>query len=243
MHAILDMAASHLSCLTGEDLHAIGLHHRVLAIKGSNLALSRKIQTAAEGDAVLGCCYLLTFQSTYMTDGISEFFHFVRGCNVLSEQLQKQKMPMAFFLEDYDHYKLMAEKMQDLPVINPELLEGAVKSLAALPALFSRPSHEPFHELLVDCVQAVRSSSAEGRFLIPTPASIRSNGSTPRLFHIHQNLPNCPKALHTRLHRPSRPPKLRRSTPLRQLLRHPNDHDAYCGSRMGRKKTYDASEG
>ncbi|KAG4411950.1 hypothetical protein IFR04_014924 [Cadophora malorum] len=164
MHAILGLAASHLELLTGSDLSAQAIHHRVLAIKGSNNALQLKSRTGSDGDALLAACYLLTFQSSYMKDGIHEFFQFVRGCALLSNQLREEKVPMAFFLTSNDHFNFMEKRLIDLPAINEELLECAERSLGALPGYFEVPVHEIFYTAMVVCLEAVKVSSLHGYF-------------------------------------------------------------------------------
>jgi hypothetical protein len=162
MHAILGMAASHLEISTGQDLHETAIHHRILAIRGSNEAISQVRRTGADGDALLGACYALTFQSAYMSEGLPEFFQMVRGCSLLSNQLRAEGLQMAFFLEGKDHFAFMEERLLDLPVINPQLVDGADKSLAALPILFDRPSHVEFYKLLVEVIDALKVSSLRG---------------------------------------------------------------------------------
>jgi len=166
MHAILGVAASHLELTTGQDLRSIAIHHRVLTIKGSNEAISKPNRTGADGDALLASCYALTFQSTYMSDGLPEFFHMVRGCSLLSGQLKSERLPMAFFLEERDHFEFMRDKLTDLPVINSELINGAERSLKALPALFDRPGHVEFFKFLTELVNAVKISSLKGKISI-----------------------------------------------------------------------------
>src|SRR4051794_9690477 len=116
MHAILGMAASHLQLSTGQNLHGTAMHHRILAIKGSNEAISRTPRKGADGDALLGACYALTFQSAYMPEGLPDFFQMVRGCSILSHQLKSENLPMAFFLEEKDHFSYMSDRLLDLPI-------------------------------------------------------------------------------------------------------------------------------
>jgi hypothetical protein len=165
MHAVLGMAASHLELITGTDLNAQAIHHRVLAIKGSNEAISRTQRTGSDGDALLASCYLLTFQSSYMIDGLQEFFQMVRGCSLLSVQLKNENLPMAFFLEEKDHFDIMQERLIDLPVINPELIESAEKSLlACLPILDSSICMQ-FHQVLMETLESLKLSSLRGAYL------------------------------------------------------------------------------
>ncbi|KAE9363312.1 hypothetical protein N431DRAFT_357806 [Stipitochalara longipes BDJ] len=164
MHAILGMSASHLELLTGESFGPIAVHHRLLAVQGSNAALSMKTRTGSDGDALLGSCYLLAFQASYMRDGLFEFFTMVRGCSLLSNQLREENLPMAFFLTEKDHFQFMEERLLDLPVISAELVEGAQTSLAAVQPLCVTPSQTEFYQLLDDCVEAIKLSSLRAYF-------------------------------------------------------------------------------
>jgi hypothetical protein len=169
MHAILGAAASHLELITGDDLSSTALHHRVRAIQGSGEALTQTNRAGSDGDALLAACYLLTFQSSYMKDGIPEFFQFVRGCTLVSNQLREEKLPMAFFLTSEDHFEFMEGRLLNLPIINSELLDGAEKSLSALPSILELPVHFTIFDLLVECIATVRTSSLQGmpKFLDP----------------------------------------------------------------------------
>jgi hypothetical protein len=167
MHAILGLAASHLELTTGADLHSVAIQHRVLAIKGSNEAISKPRRSGSDADALLGACYALVFQSAYMRDGLPEFFQMVRGCSLLSEQLKSENVPMAFFLTEKDHFHYMEDKLQDLPVISRELVDGAERSLAALPPLFHKPSHSHFYQLLIAVIEALNHGSLGGKSRYP----------------------------------------------------------------------------
>lgn len=179
MHAILGMSASHLELLTGEPLGPVAIHHRLLAVQGSNAAISRKARTGSDGDALLGSCYLLAFQSSYMKDGLLEFFTMVRGCSLLSNQLREEKLPMAFFLTEKDHFQFMEERLLDLPVISSELVEGAEKSLAAVHPLCCLPSHTDFYQLIDDCIEAIKISSLRGK---PFMSSFDTLSNIPAYF-------------------------------------------------------------
>jgi hypothetical protein len=166
MHAILGLAASHLELTTGTDLRSTAIHHRLLAIKGSNDALTRTHRSGSDADALLASCYALTYQSTYMRDGLSEFFQMVRGCSLLSDQFKAENIPMAFFLEDKNHFQYMEDKLLDLPVISKELVDGAERSLVVLPPLFSQPSHVYFYQLLMAVIERLKLSSLAGKHFL-----------------------------------------------------------------------------
>jgi hypothetical protein len=162
MHAVLGLAASHLELSTGQNLRDSAMHHRILAIRGSNEAISQTSRKGADCDALLAACYALTFQSTYMPEGLPDFFQMVRGCSILSHQLKSEGIPMAFFLEERDHFSFMSDRLLDLPVICSDIVNGADKSLAALPILFDRPAHVEFYKLLVEVIDSVKLSSLKG---------------------------------------------------------------------------------
>lgn len=173
MHAILGMSASHLELLTGASLGITAIHHRLLAVQGSKSALSRQIRNGSDGDALLGSCYLLAFQSSYMKDGLLEFFTMVKGCTLLSDQLRERKLPMAFFLSNKDHFQIMEERLLDLPVISPELVERAENSLATIQPLCYLQSQTQFYQLLDDCIGAIKVSSLQSKLSIPTHCSAK----------------------------------------------------------------------
>jgi len=164
MHAVLGMAASHLELITGANLSDYAIHHRVLALKGSNEAISKTDRTGSDGDALLASCYLLTFQSSYMIDGMQEFLQMVRGCSLLNIQLKNENLPMAFFLEEKDHFEIMQERLVDLPTINPELVESAEKSLAACVPVLDSSTCMQFHQVLTETVESLKLSSLRCEF-------------------------------------------------------------------------------
>lgn len=162
MHAILGMAASHFELLTGENLQSTAIQHRILAIKGSNQALSRPRRTGSDADALLASCYLIAFQSSYMEDGLQEFLRTIRGCSVISNQLKDENLPMAFFLTAKDHFDVMEERLISLPVIHEGLVAGAKRSLLAIKALCDRPSNTMFYEAILEAIEAAPRSSVQG---------------------------------------------------------------------------------
>jgi hypothetical protein len=164
MHAILGIAASHFELLTGIDFEATAIHHRIHAIKGLNAAISKKGRTGSDADALLASCYLLAFQSSYMKDGLEEFFQTVRGCSILSNQLRAENLPMEFFVTEEAHFQTMEERLMNLPVIHEDLIRGARMSLTALPPLFDRPVNLLFYQVILDVIEAARVSSIQGKF-------------------------------------------------------------------------------
>ena len=189
MHAILGMSASHLELLTGESLSSIAIHHRLLAIQGSNKTLSQKTRTGSDGDALLGSCYLLAFQASYMKDGLFEFFTMIRGCTLLSNQLKEENLPMAFFLTEKDHFQFMEERLLDLPVISSELVEGAQASLSAVQPICCLPYQTEFYQLLDDCMEAIRMSSLRGKLFCSMTLETSLTDVQSSLLQIRLHLP------------------------------------------------------
>jgi hypothetical protein len=84
VHAILGLAAQHLTaaCTTAE-YSVPALNHRLLAITALNEALSRPCLCRSDGDARWAAAIVLTFQSSYMADGMMEFLGMMRGWMVI----------------------------------------------------------------------------------------------------------------------------------------------------------------
>ncbi|CAG9937126.1 unnamed protein product, partial [Clonostachys rosea f. rosea IK726] len=85
VHAVLGLAASHLTLASRNevDYSAHALSHRVQAINSLNTALSKPCASRAEGDARFATLMALTFQSSYMPDGMVDFLAMIRGCTVV----------------------------------------------------------------------------------------------------------------------------------------------------------------
>ncbi|KAF4629232.1 hypothetical protein G7Y89_g8920 [Cudoniella acicularis] len=165
MHAILGMAASHLALLTGErSFGPLSVQHRILAIKGSNETLSRSKRSGDDGDALLSACYLLAFQSSYMIDGMEEYLQTMRGCYFLNYHLKRENLQMTFFTTEDHHFDLVQESLVDLPVIDPMLVESAQQSLSSLLSILTTPSEFKFYNIMVECVEALKSSSSKAYF-------------------------------------------------------------------------------
>ncbi len=87
VHAMLALGASHLGLLKHKDHVNQALNHRVQAIKGLNKYIAEGTLSKADGDAAFATMLALTFQSSYMSDGMTDFFSLVRGCECLSDRI------------------------------------------------------------------------------------------------------------------------------------------------------------
>jgi hypothetical protein len=80
IHAMLGLGASHLTIHACGDYSSHALTHRVQAIKSLNSVLSRPNLSQEDGDAAFATIMSLTFQSSYMPEGMFDFVSMVRGC-------------------------------------------------------------------------------------------------------------------------------------------------------------------
>lgn len=81
---MLGLAASHLSLCTDPGYASQALSHRVKAIRTLNAALSKPRWSEADGDARFAAFMVLTFQSSYMPEGMLDFVAMLRGCHVVA---------------------------------------------------------------------------------------------------------------------------------------------------------------
>lgn len=164
MHAILGMAASHLQLITGSQMTAMAIHHRVLAIQGSNEVISRPVKHGSDGDALLASCYLLAFQSSYMADGMEESFRIVRGCSLLNMHLKTQHLHMAFFLPHKYHFDIMQQRLVDLPKIEPEAVKSAETSLQNVLPHLKDLCQKQIYQCLMDIIDSLNFSSLKCKY-------------------------------------------------------------------------------
>jgi hypothetical protein len=85
--SILALAAQHLTVSNKADYSLQALNLRISAIRGLNDALSQSCHTAADADARYAAIIALTFQSTYMPDGLMDFIAMMRGWMLISTTL------------------------------------------------------------------------------------------------------------------------------------------------------------
>lgn len=85
--ALLALAAQHLTLFTPTDHSVQALGLRISAINGLNAALSQPCLSAADVDARYAAVIALTFQSSYMADGLMDFVAMMRGWMLISTTL------------------------------------------------------------------------------------------------------------------------------------------------------------
>jgi hypothetical protein len=164
MHAMLGLAATCLTTTTDVDYSSLAISHRLMAITGLNKALSKASWTSSDGDAIVAACYALTFQSSYMKDGIFEFLTMVRGCGLVSLRLINDNVDVSFSIRADDHLDYMKSRLDNLPDIDADLLKGSVSSFdRLLPLCEGLDAHLSFCQLLRDCADTIMVDSREGK--------------------------------------------------------------------------------
>jgi hypothetical protein len=163
MHALLALGASHLTLVSPHsDYSTMAIVHRGQAIKGLNEALAKSSRGYGESDALLAACYALTFQASYMGDGMADFITMVRGCALVTEQINKDQSQTAFNVQGDIHLRLMEPKLGNLPTIDPSLITPAIISAEAFRPLLRTTMDQHFHAALLSVLFALQESSRAG---------------------------------------------------------------------------------
>ena len=163
MHAILALGASHLTRVSQQqDFNTYAIVHRGKAIKGLNDALARGSRGAGDSDAMLAACYALTFQASYMGDGMADFIAMVRGCALLTEQMNRSQECTAFAMGAEMHVGIMVPRLDRMPPIDPGLITPGILSTENLRPLLRTPTDTLFHASLLRVLYALQESSKAG---------------------------------------------------------------------------------
>ncbi|KAL3420439.1 C6 zinc finger protein [Phlyctema vagabunda] len=169
MHAMLALAASDMisppsaAVMQPKPLKFSAISHRVKAISSLNRALSCDSLSFEEGNAMLGTCYALVFQSVLMDDGLPEYMTFIRGIVLVSIQLKIRNLNFMFgnMLGD-ESLSAMEPQLQSAPTIDPESVRAACESLNKFLPLCQTDSDKLFHSLLLETTKGLLFSSREG---------------------------------------------------------------------------------
>lgn len=132
MHAILALGASHLTRVSDTDCSTAAIIHRGQAIKGLNQAIARGANGYGEADAMLAAFYALTFQASYMGDGMADFVTMVRGCALVTAQIRSSQTSTVFNLDQDLDLRMMAPQVEEMPAVDITILPPAILSLEAL---------------------------------------------------------------------------------------------------------------
>ena len=82
---------------------------------------------------------------------------------------------LSFLPTDKDHFDFMVDKLIDLPIIDPLLVQRAEASLCAVRPLCPSPEYIEYYDLLDTVVIAMRFNSLKGK---QTPSEYQRNSLT-----------------------------------------------------------------
>lgn len=163
MHALLGLAASDLM-QQDPSLITFAMSHRLKAIRAIKKRLSEMSRTTEvrrdESNAMVATCFALTFQSVQLDDGMAEYMAFVRGILIVSMQMWMKGMsPIFTNMMSDDAEGALAPFMQALPLIQTEWSDMALVAIQNLRPLCFDEVEIEYHELLLDWVQKLFTSS------------------------------------------------------------------------------------
>ena len=163
MHAMLALGASHLDRIAPVAEHTTkAIVHRGHAMAGLSRALAKSEREYGEGDAMVATCYALTFQSTYMSDGLFDFITMVRGCALITGKIREEQAQTAFNLQPEWHFKLMEPRMKDLPIVHQPLLDSGIAALEETRQFLVTRTDHHFHGALMKVLHGLSRTSREG---------------------------------------------------------------------------------
>ena len=163
LSALLALGASHLTrTAPGVDYHTQAIAHRGHAIEGLNKALTKTDRFHGDADAMLAACYALTFQSSYMADGLLDFLTMIRGCALVTWKVQEEGEPTAFNVESDVHLRIMNPRLDHLPVVDRAIATAAINALTEVQPILRTPMAHSFHRALLNCVISLQQSSRAG---------------------------------------------------------------------------------
>ncbi|KAF5551847.1 sterol uptake control 2 [Fusarium mexicanum] len=137
-HAMLALGASHLGLCNGADYNSNAISHRVKAIKSLNSALDNSCRTKEEGDAQYATLMALTWQSSYMPDGMQEFLSMLRGCTIVSKCSVFQFEDSAFRMFSIEEHVQRVNDINngfDIGLSDHEAIDAGVASIKAIAPL------------------------------------------------------------------------------------------------------------
>jgi hypothetical protein len=181
MHAVLGLAATHLHlgnqlAIVGHSLDprpynrtykSLGIRHRGAAISGLNEALAKASWDQIDLDAMLATAYALTFQATYMQDGLTDFMTMVRGCALLTHRIvdsgHGDQIDSTFNLDPLAHIEILDdswERVKPLPAsIN---LKDGITALCVLKPFCQSAIQKELFDAIDGAYTAFNTSPRDG---------------------------------------------------------------------------------
>jgi hypothetical protein len=138
----------------------------VKAIEALNKAVSRGIQTMEEGNAMIGTCFALLFQSVLMNDGLAEYMSFIRGTVAIAIHMAQNQMKFLFHhLWDYEQMEQIDAILHETPLIDAEVARAGCRSLEKMAPLCTTKIEIQLYGLLLNMARTCITSSRDGNSL------------------------------------------------------------------------------
>jgi hypothetical protein len=138
----------------------------VKAIEALNRAVSRGIQTMEEGNAMIGTCYALLFQSVLMNDGLTEYMSFIRGTVAIIIHMAQNQMKFLFHhMQDHEQMEQIDPMLYETPLIDAEAVGAACRSLEKMAPLCTTKIEIQLYGLLLNMARTCITSSRDGKSL------------------------------------------------------------------------------
>ncbi|GIK03862.1 hypothetical protein Aspvir_007937 [Aspergillus viridinutans] len=112
--------------------------------------MSQAPAEASDADAMLAACYMLTFQSSYMLDGLSDYIMMLRGCGLVTGLMRQRNLHGSFSIDANSHIKHMEAQFGRFPTIDSRIASDGIRSLSLVKPLLKQPVEEIFYQLLFD---------------------------------------------------------------------------------------------
>jgi hypothetical protein len=124
-----------------------------------------------ECNALIATCFVLTFQSVLLEDGMAEYMSFIRGVIIVSVQMYMQgggaHLVFSDYMGDDSQVGRLQPHMEKLPLVNKEWVDAAVEAIAGLEGLLTDEVERQNWEMIYDMAKKLYTSSWEGKFKFP----------------------------------------------------------------------------
>lgn len=145
------------------ELQRIALTYRVKSITALNHAISQPDISVDHGNAMLATCFVLLFQSVLLEDGLVEYMSFIRGVIAVCMHMGANNLKF-LFANLLDQTSIVHKSLQETPLINPELAQGACRSLEKFANLVKNPREVEYFGHLLSVARNLFTSSADGKY-------------------------------------------------------------------------------
>ncbi len=163
---MLGLAASHLGLCSDGDYSTQALSHRVTAISSLNKSLGRPCSSKAEGDARFAAMMALTFQASYMADGVIDFLCMSRGCHIVAMTAMPKFDDSLFRSFSHDGHintvKAMLETASNDPTHQQDMIDSFLDSLRAIMPLCGSTLELKFLTMTDAILRQARTAPVDG---------------------------------------------------------------------------------